>query len=130
MDATFSFYENVTFLAYLARTQTPEFDGEDTSYQGRFDYGGDRYGFQGRAAGRRGSLHTGGRIRPTGQLPPYVREWRYSPRPQSIDAIRQFSLEGSLDYIVTADTGQVETRQTQLGFSTEFENSDRIGVGG
>ena len=28
----------------------------------------------------------------------------------------------------TADTRAVETRQTQLAFSTEFENSDRIGV--
>ena len=29
---------------------------------------------------------------------------------------------------MTADTGLVETRQTQLGFSTELENSDRFGV--
>ncbi len=36
--------------------------------------------------------------------------------------------KGSFDYIVTADTGLVETRQTQLGFSTELENSDRFGV--
>ena len=53
---------------------------------------------------------------------------RYSPRPQSIDAIRQFRLEAALDYTVAADTGTVETRQTQLGFLTEFETSDRVGV--
>ncbi|MCY4027466.1 MAG: DUF5916 domain-containing protein, partial [Acidobacteria bacterium] len=47
-DATFSFYENVSLLGYLARTQVPDPGrrGEDLSYQGRFDYGGDRYGLQ------------------------------------------------------------------------------------
>ncbi len=53
---------------------------------------------------------------------------RFSPRPRSIDAIRQFRVEGSFDYIVMANTGLVETRQSQLGFSTELENSDRFGV--
>ena len=46
VDATFSFYDNVSFLGYVAKTQTPGLDSEDTSYQGRFNYGGDRYGFQ------------------------------------------------------------------------------------
>ncbi|GIT67736.1 MAG: hypothetical protein Ct9H300mP25_12080 [Acidobacteriota bacterium] len=41
-----------------------------------------------------------------------IRFGRYSPRPQSIDAIRQFRLEAALDYTVAADTGTVETRQT------------------
>ena len=47
-DATFSFYENVSLLGYAARTQVPDpaRRGDDLSYQGRFDYGGDRYGFQ------------------------------------------------------------------------------------
>ena len=127
-DATFSFYDNVSLLAYIARTQTPGLDAEDMSYQGQFTYAGDRYGFQAdhlvvednfvpevgfvRRDNFRRSYGTG----------------RFSPRPRSIDAIRQFRLEGSFDYILTADTGQVESRQTQLAFSTEFENSDRVGV--
>ena len=53
---------------------------------------------------------------------------RFSPRPRSIEAIRQFFIEGSFDYILTADTGQVETRQSQLGFSAELENSDQVGI--
>ena len=55
---------------------------------------------------------------------------RFSPRPRSIEAIRQFRLEGSFDYILTADTGRLETRQAQLAFLTEFENGDRLGVSG
>ena len=45
-DATFSFYENVSLVAYIARTQTPGLDAKDMSYQGQFNYAGDRYGFQ------------------------------------------------------------------------------------
>ena len=127
-DAAFSFYDSVSLLAYVARTQTPGLEAEDMSYQGQFTYAGDRYGFQAehlvvednfvpevgflRRDNFRRSYGTG----------------RFSPRPRSIETIRQFRLEGSFDYILTADTGQVETRQTQLGFSTEFENSDRVGV--
>ena len=127
-DATFSFYDNVSLLGYVAKTHTPGLAGEDLSYQGRFNYGGDRYGFQAehlvvedhfapevgflRRDNFRRTYTTGG----------------FSPRPRAIEAIRQFRLEGSFDYIVTADTGQVETRQSQLGFSTEFANSDRVGI--
>ena len=53
---------------------------------------------------------------------------RFSPRPQSLDRIQQFFFEGSFDYIEAADTGAVQTRQSQLGFSSEFDNSDRIGI--
>ena len=51
---------------------------------------------------------------------------RFSPRPQSIESVRQFSLEGSIDYIVTADERHLETRQNPVTFQTEFESSDRL----
>ena len=128
VDATFSFYENVSLLGYMAKTQTPGFDRDDTSYQGRFNYGGDRYGFQAEhLVVEDNFLPEVGFLRRDNFRRTYT-TGRFSPRPRSIDAIRQFRLEGSLDYIVTADTGQLETRQSQLGFSTEFENSDRVGV--
>ena len=127
-DATFSFHDNVNFLGYLAKTSTPGRDGDDLSYQGQFVYAGDRYGLQAehlviednfvpevgflRRSNFRRSYATG----------------RFSPRPHTIEAVRQFRLEGSFDYILTADTGYVETRQTQLAFLTEFESSDRLGV--
>ena len=127
-DATFSFHDNVNFLGYLAKTSTPGRDGEDLSYQGQFVYAGDRYGLQAehlviednfvpevgflRRSNFRRSYATG----------------RFSPRPHAVEAVRQFRFEGSFDYILTADTGFVETRQTQLAFLTEFENSDRLGV--
>ena len=52
---------------------------------------------------------------------------QFSPRPQSIRAIRQFTWGANLDYIENG-AGQVETRTGQLKFSTELENSDRVNV--
>ena len=127
-DATFSFYDNVSLVGYVAKTQTPGLAGEDTSYQGQFNYAGDRYGFQAEhLVVEDNFVPEVGFLRRDNFRRSYA-TGRFSPRPRSIEAIRQFRLEGSFDYILTADTGQVETRQTQLGFSTEFENSDRVGV--
>ena len=127
-DATFSFYDNVNILAYVAKTSTPGLDGEDLSYQGRFVYGGDRYGFQAEHLLVEDNFEPEvGFLRRHNFRRSYA-TGRFSPRPRSIEAVRQFRLEGSFDYTLTADTGRVETRQTQLAFSTEFENSDRLGV--
>ena len=127
-DATFSFYENVSLLAYAARTQTPGNDGKDLSYQGRFNYAGDLYGFQGEhLVVEDNFIPEVGFLRRDNFRRTYGTA-RYSPRPRSLANIRQFRLEASYDYIETADLGIVETRQSQLAFSTELENSDRFGV--
>ena len=127
-DATFAFYDNVSLLGYIAKTQTPGLDSEDRSYQGRFNYAGDLYGFQAEhLVVEDHFVPEVGFVRRDNFRRTYTTA-RFSPRPRSIDAIRQFRVEGSFDYILTADTGQVETRQSQLGFSTEFENSDRVGL--
>ena len=127
VDATFSFYDNVNFNGYYARTRTPGLVGDDTSYQGGFTYNGDLYAVQ------VDHLLVGDNFNPeigflrrddfrrtftTGQ---------YSPRPRGITAVRQFTFSGSLDYIENG-VGQVETRIAQARFETEFENSDRISV--
>ena len=129
-DATFSFYENVSLLGYMARTQVPDpqRQGDDLSYQGRFDYGGDRYGLQAEhLLVEKNFIPEVGFLRRDNFRRSYARA-RFSPRPRSLANIRQFRFEGSYDYIETADLGIVETRQSQLGFSTELENSDRFGV--
>ena len=127
-DATFSFYENVSLLGYLARTKSPGLDGEDLSYQGRFNYAGDRYGFQTEHLLVEDNFFPEvGFVRRDNFRRTYTTA-RFSPRPRSLASIRQFRLEGSFDYIETADQRIVETRQAQLGFATELENSDRFGV--
>lgn len=127
-DATFSFFENIGLVAYLAKTETPNHDDQNASYQGRFNYGGDLYGFQAEhLVVEDNFIPEVGFLRRDNFRRTYT-TGRYSPRPQSIHIIRQFRIEGSLDYIEAADTGAVVTRQSQLGFAAEFENSDQIGV--
>ena len=127
-DGAFSFYDNVNLLAYVARTRTPGLDGRDLSYQSQFTYAGDRYGFQAEHLLVEDNFEPEvGFLRRRNFRRSYA-TGRVSPRPHSIEAIRQFRLEGSFDYILTADTGYVETRQTQLAFVTEFESSDRLAV--
>ena len=55
-------------------------------------------------------------------------EGRFSPRPESIDLVRRFSLTGSIDYILMADTNVLETRLNQVRFDTQFESSDQLSV--
>ncbi len=126
LDAAFSFYDNVHFNGYYARTQTPGLDGDDASYQAAFSYDGDLYGFQ------LDHLLVGDHFNPeVGFLrrDDFRRTFtsaEYSPRPASIRAVRQFTVRASLDYIENG-AGQVETRIAQARFDTELENSDRIG---
>jgi len=52
---------------------------------------------------------------------------RFSPRPKSIKSVRKFFWEGRYEYTTTG-TGQLETREAQAAFRTEFHSSDRINV--
>jgi len=125
LDAAFSFYDNVNFNGYYAKSQTSGLVGDDESYQAAFTYNGDLYAFQ------LDHLLVGDNFNPEigfMRRDDFRRTYtaaQYSPRPQSIDAIRQFTWGASLDYITTV-TGQLETRITQGRFQTELENSDRI----
>jgi hypothetical protein len=53
-------------------------------------------------------------------------EGRYSPRPRRIPGVRQLTVEGGIDYIATADTSRLESRQQLVSLESEFENSDRL----
>ena len=43
LDGAFSFYDNVNFFGYYARTDTPGLRQDNTSYQAAFSYDGDLY---------------------------------------------------------------------------------------
>ena len=127
VDGTFAFYDNIQMLTYYARTETPGVAGENSSYQAKFDYTADLYGLV------VDHLLVGdnfipeiGFLRRDNFRRTYV-QGRFSPRPQ-FDAIRQFRFEGSVDYILLANSNLLETRQNQFRFQTELENSDQISV--
>ncbi len=130
IDGTFSFFENLNLTTYLARTRLPgpDYRGKDLSYQGKFDYAADRYGFQVDHLVVEGNfLPEVGFLRRDNFRRTFTSA-RFSPRPQSIRSVRQFSLEGSFDTILTADENHLETRQTIAAFQTEFESSDRLSL--
>ena len=124
VDGTFSFYENVNIVTYYARTRTPLAGGRDASYQGRFDYGGDRYGLTlNHIAVEENFLPEIGFM----QRDNYRRSnlsGRFSPRTLESEHVRRYSLEAGVDYFTTAAQGFVETRERTVDFATEFHNSD------
>ena len=125
VDGVFSFYDNVNFNGYYAKTQTPGLAGEDESYQAAFTYNGDLY------AVSVDHLLVGDNFNPeVGFLrrDDFRRTYlqaKYSPRPAGIEAVRQFTFGGSYDYFETV-AGVAETELAQANFQIEFENSDRF----
>ncbi len=128
VDGTFAFFENVNVITYYARTRvpSPDYQDKDTSYQARFEYAGDRYGLQvDHLLVEDNFLPEVGFLRRDNFRRTFASA-RFSPRPQGIESVRQFNLEASTDYILTADVNHLETRQNIARFQTEFETSDRF----
>ena len=104
VDSTFAFYDNLSMLGYLAKTETPGLTDKDSSYQGKFDYAADRYGFQvDHLVVEDNFVPDVGFVRRDNFRRTFI-EGRFSPRPQSIELVRQFSLTGSTDYIPVSYT--------------------------
>ena len=127
VDGTFAFYENLSMNSYWATTRTPGLSDDDVSYRAQLDYAGDRYGLQ------LEQLVVGENFNPEVgfvRRTAFERSFgsvRFSPRPQSIAAIRKLSWTGRINYI-TDRNGVVETREAQGGFGIEFESSDNVDV--
>ena len=123
LDGSFSFYDNVNFFGYYAKTKTPNLTEDDESYQAAFSYDGDLYGF------KLDHLLVGDNFNPEiGFLrrDDFRRTFvaaKYSPRPSAIEAVRQFTWGGSFDYIMDG-AGQLQTRIAQGRFRADLENSD------
>jgi hypothetical protein len=129
VDAAFSFFQNLSMGGYLARSITPGRTADDLSYSGRFDYNGDRYG------ARAEYLTVGDNFNPEVgfvRRDDFTRSFsslRFSPRPRSMNGVRQFTFEGSLEYIEDG-AGRLESRQQSGGFNIEFESSDQASIEG
>ena len=127
IDGVFSFYDDVNINTYWAKTSTPGLRADDVSYRTQLDYDNDRYGVQlerlvvGSTFNPEvGFLRRDDMERSFGLL-------RFSPRPQSIAAVRKVSVEGRIKYI-TDRAGVLETREGQGTFGLEFENGDEFDV--
>ena len=124
VDASFAFFDNVSFLAYYAKTRTEGLNGNDESYRSSFNYGADRWGAS------IDHLMVGDDFNPEIG---FVRRkdfrqssasGRFSPRPASISWIRRFTLQGNLLYLENERMGFLESRNWGGSFQVEFENGD------
>ena len=124
IDGSFSFYENVQVVTYYAKTKTPGVKGRDTSYYGRFAYRGDRYSAESSHLFiEKDFVPEVGFVKRSNIRRTFARA-AFSPRPQSIESVRQFRVGGRFERVLTADTGLLESRLASLQFNTEFESSD------
>ena len=129
VDGLFSFYQNLNLGTYWAETRTPGagLGDDETSHRAQLDYTGDRYGLQlERLAVGEDFNPEIGFLRRSGFEQSFGL-FRFSPRPRSIESIRQFFWEGQLDYI-TDRQGVLETRQTRGRFAIELESGDLFDV--
>jgi hypothetical protein len=101
---------------------------DDNSYRAQLDYAGDRYGVQLEQLSLGDNFNPEvGYVRRDDMDKSYA-QFRFSPRPKSIKAIRKFAGIGSINYIEDR-SGRLETRTSDGEFAIEFQNSDRFSVG-
>ena len=123
LDTNLSFYQNLNITGYYAETRTPDAEGSQRSYRGRFDYDADLLGVQVER------LKVGDAFNPEVGFLRRTRfiqntaQFRVSRRPRTRSAIRKISLESGLDYITNNDEA-LENRQTRLGLRAEMQSGD------
>lgn len=126
LDTRLAFRENVNINGYVARTATPGLTNKSSSYQAQFNYPKDLYGAKvEQLVVERHFNPEVGFLRRSNFRRTFA-EVHYSLRPKSMPAVRQFTFEGDVDYIRTADTGKLESREQLFSFEAEFRDSSRI----
>jgi len=128
LDGAFAFFSNLFVNTYWAKTRTEGLHGDDVSYRAQLDYAGDRYGLQ------LERLRVGDNFNPEvgflrrDNMRRTFGQFRFSPRPTSIKAVRKFSGVGTISYIENG-AGRMESRGLEGEFAAELQNSDRLSVG-
>lgn len=128
IDGSFDFFDDVSIDTYLAKTDAPGKSGNDKSYMANFAFSGDRYGLTS------GYLVVEDNFNPEvgflrrDNFKQYAGTARFSPRPESIDWIRRFNLTADTKSYWSEDLDKLETRQHEISFTTEFENSDQFKI--
>jgi len=125
LDANFSFFQNVTANAYYGQSASANRDGDQGSFQGRFDYSGDRYGL------RFDYVDVGANYYPEigfVQRRGFGRAFasaRFSPRMRNSKMVRRYLWELAPEYVINRNE-VVESSRTTARFLTEFQSSDQF----
>jgi hypothetical protein len=127
-DGLFSFYDNLTFNTYWARTESERPGRDDTSYRAQMDYNGDRYGLQLERLAVGDDFNPElGFLRRDNQVRDFVQA-RFSPRPKSMPSIRRIRYQAGMTYIENRQ-GVLESREREGEFVIEFQNGDQFLAG-
>ena len=128
VDGNFNFGQTTNFGGFYAQSRTPGLTSDNESYVGRANYAGDKYGLGGEYIVVGDNFNPEVGLVRRDDFRRYSTTARFSPRPQSIDWIRQFRLDGGYQRIEGLGSGILETEIWTTGFNVEFENSDQTGV--
>ena len=104
VDGVFNFHDHLELIMYYAQTTTPGGRTDDASYQGKLSYNADRYGLVLDHLVVEDHFIPEVRFVRRGNFRLSQLSGRFSPRPASIDRVRRFAVEGTIDYHLTADT--------------------------
>src|SRR4029077_14245810 len=127
IDGTFGFFDNLNVNTYWARSRTDGRRGKDTSFRGQIDYPGERLGVPLEDLGVGDNFNPEAGFVRRDDIRRSFGQFRFSPRPTSIKAVRRFSWLGSMAYIANG-AGRLETRESIGEFAVEFQNSDRLSL--
>ncbi len=128
IDGSFDFLDDFSIDTYFAKTDSPGLLDQDQSYMGNFDYNGDRYGLTAGYLEVEKNFNPEIGFKRRNNFRQLQNSVRFSPRPASIDWIRRFNFQALSQSYWSADEGELETRQHQLIFNTEFESSDQFQI--
>jgi hypothetical protein len=128
VDANLGFFESLNLIGYYAKTGTPGVHARDTSYRGRFDYGGDKLGveFEHMLVGEQFNPEVG-YVRRADFRRTYA-NLRLSHRTKRSRVLRRTSWESYADYIENAARTMVQNKQLKSQINFEFHNSDQFRV--
>lgn len=146
VDLNLAFFSSVRVTNYIVRSDTERLPGEaigdkrDLSWQSRFDYSGDRYGFQAERTVVEPDFKPAVGFVPRQDMKRSSIEARFSPRPKSntFKRVRKFTWQASFDQVdLNKDLNPVatlrrkddlESRELEGRFETEFQNGDQFNV--
>jgi hypothetical protein len=123
VDAALGFFDYLNITGYLAKTETPDVDRDDSSYRGQLNYNGDRYGVQ------LERLVVGDNFNPEvgflrrDDFRRSFGSFRFSPRPRASRRVRKYSWQTNFDYL-TNTRNRLETREASTSLGIELQNSD------
>ena len=127
-DASIRLSTNNTVLGYYSVTDVPGSSTRATSYRGRFEYAGDRYGLSAEhlLVGRLfapavGYTRRNDFRRDSGSA-------RFSPRLRNNPYMRKLTWQAVYTYDTDADMTQVENRSVDGSFGIEFHSADQATV--